>query len=234
MGNEAPLTPGSQDIKLTRHDPLVTERKEILKKELKPFIELPAKPGYLFASSLYPNVANADKVAEFLRDTEVYDGERWDLPKTNKDLKEFMMYPRLVRILNEIFRCFLDPTDREAIDTHVTKIYHKEPVNTGNFSSPDISVKAKGSSFQLPDGGNATSIGYSNIAAVFEAKITTQEWSPVEELLQLAVYARSEPSPLPSKSLTPLLLQAIVHSSTQSAICSSPHHHRTNLSTLPL
>jgi hypothetical protein len=238
MGSDAPFNADSQDIEMTRFDPLVNESRKILKKELKPMIELNDESGELFASSLYPHVAKAEKVREFLKDTEVYDWKkkRWDLPPTNEKLEEFMMYPPLVRLLNEIFRWFWgeEATDREAVDTHVTLLFHKEPVCTDNHTSPDISVKAKGSSFQLPDGGDATSIGYSNIAAFFEAKITTQGWSPMQELLQLAVYARSAPSPLPSKSLTPLLLQAIIHSATQSAFCSNPHYHRTVFSTLSL
>ncbi|KAJ2913154.1 hypothetical protein MD484_g7261, partial [Candolleomyces efflorescens] len=201
MGKEAPLTPTSQDIRMTRPDPLVKERKEMLKTELEnKVIELvdSAKeaPGYHFVSALYPNIEGTKNIAEFLRQTAVYDSEkrRWKLPIATEGMKETRMYSPLVTILNEIFKYFLGKkaADRIAVDTHITKLYHKEPVATQNNSSPDISVKARGSSFQLPLGlgGGSKSIGYSNIAAVFEVKLSTQEWSDQEEILQLAVYAR--------------------------------------------
>ncbi|KAJ2914316.1 hypothetical protein MD484_g6092, partial [Candolleomyces efflorescens] len=190
MGNDAPLTPRSQDIKMTRPDPLVKERRAMLKKELHPFIQLQAKPGLDYASALYPNIANAGRIKGFLEGTDVYDGKRWALPRTNEDLREFMMYPFLLRIINEILRHFLHTRDREAVDTHAIQFFHKEPVDTDTFTSPDICVKGEGSSFQLPDGGGVSSVGYPNVVAFFEVKITTQEKKPVQELLQLAVYAR--------------------------------------------
>jgi hypothetical protein len=196
---------------MTRGDPLVKGRREILKKELQPVIELEDETGMCFASSLYPNVTEAMSVKQFLQSTEVYDwkNERWDLPPTHKELKELMMYPPLIKILNEIFKRFWgeQAPRREVVDTHLTRLYHKEPVPTDNFSSPDISVKAMGSSFQLPDGDDATAIGYSNIAAFFEVKITTQGWTAVEELLQLAGYTRSEPHAILSTSLVTSSLQ---------------------------
>jgi hypothetical protein len=178
-------------------------------------------------------------VKQFLQSTGVYDwkNERWDLPPTHKELKELMMYPPLIKILNEIFKRFWGEKAprREVVDTHLTRLYHKEPVPTDNFSSPDISVKAMGSSFQLPDGGDATAIGYSNIAAFFEVKITTQGWTAVEELLQLAGYTRSEPHAILSTSLvTSSLQQANFHPAAQSLFCSNPHCQRKFLSTLPL
>ncbi|RXW17457.1 hypothetical protein EST38_g8394 [Candolleomyces aberdarensis] len=192
VGNEMASAPYYQDIGMSRPDPLIEERKNILKDELRPFIELAWNST--FASSLYRHCANRKRVKEFLQSTEVYDwkNRRWILPESHKKLKEAEMYEPLVKLLNTIFEWFWgkDAACRKAVDTHLTQLPHKEPVSTANYSSPDISVKAEGSSFQLPHKDTPTSIGYSNIAAFFEVKVTNQDWSVIEELLQLAGYAR--------------------------------------------
>ncbi|KAJ2936674.1 hypothetical protein H1R20_g424, partial [Candolleomyces eurysporus] len=192
VGNGMASTPAHQDIEMSRPDPLVEERKKILKKELGPFVELAWDSA--LASSLYRHCANRKRVKEFLQSTEVYDwkSRRWVLPESRKNLMEVEMYKPLVKLLNAIFEWFWgkDAAHREAIDTHLTQLPHKEPVSTANYSSPDISVKAEGSSFQLPHKDTTTSIGYSNMAAFFEVKVTSQDWSVMEELLQLAGYAR--------------------------------------------
>lgn len=177
------------DVETTRLDPQVPEGKRVLVKELDTFIELPENST--FASSLYHGIASDGEIDSFLGSTDVYSTEqgRWALPASHKDLKEERMYEPLIKLLNEIFRRFWNDTNsREAVDTHSTRLPHKEFVDTNNYSRPDITVKAQGPSFQLPP---KKTIGYSNMVTCFEVKVTSQGSSLVDELLQLAGYARS-------------------------------------------
>jgi hypothetical protein len=127
------------------------------------------------------------------KQTQVYSNERWALPRSDPNLLEDAMYEPLVRLLNAILEWKwkkVKVTRRTAIDTHLKKLPHKEPVPTTNKSSPDISVKAEGSSFQLPHRPTKGGIGYENITTFVEVKVTNQPWLPIDLVLQVAAYAR--------------------------------------------
>ncbi|RXW21067.1 hypothetical protein EST38_g4778 [Candolleomyces aberdarensis] len=188
LKNQKPSTARAPDVATTRLDPQVEEAKKVLEKELGKCIELPE--SNTFASSLYHHLAPDEEIEHFLAGTDVYNSaeHRWALPKSHEGLKEERMYKPLVKLLNAIFQWFWHETNlRKAVDTHSTQLPHKEFADTNNYSRPDITIKAKGPSFQLPQD---KTIGYSNMATCFEVKVTNQGWSVVKELLQLAGYAR--------------------------------------------
>ncbi|KAJ2913150.1 hypothetical protein MD484_g7248, partial [Candolleomyces efflorescens] len=189
--HQTTATPIAPRISRTRLDPQVPEQKNILSVELGPPIELSEKAGRSFASSLYPHLATNEKIDEFLDSADVYQKNRWALPLPHKKLKENDLYQPLVTLLNAIIQYFRQSGDslgtREVIDTSKQNFSHKEPVPTANMSRPDISVKAEGPSFQLPPAPKQ--VGYSNIIAFFEVKLS-KGWSPKEELLQMAIYVR--------------------------------------------
>ncbi|RXW20938.1 hypothetical protein EST38_g4921 [Candolleomyces aberdarensis] len=190
--NQKTSTPIFPPYPKTRLDPLVGEEHMILQKELGPPIELPENSD--FVSSLYSYLASSERIDDFLDETEVYDStkHRWALPESHETLQEAQMYRPLVKLLKAVFKYFWEgnAARRQVIDTHLTQLPHKEPVPTTNFSSPDISVKARGYSFQLPHRATTTDIGYSNIATCFEVKVTNKRWTLMYQLLQLAGYAR--------------------------------------------
>jgi hypothetical protein len=176
---------------MTRFDPQVEEQYKIMEKELGPHIQLPK--GSAFASSLYHDLASSRKMAKFLKKTEVYNNARWALPESDPDLEEKVMYEPLVRLLNAILEWGLKKVRgvrRTAVDTHLKKLPHKEPVPTTNKSSPDISFKAEGPSFQLLHTDAKNGIGYSSMATFVEVKVTNKHWTVLDMVLQVAGYAR--------------------------------------------
>ncbi|RXW13913.1 hypothetical protein EST38_g11941 [Candolleomyces aberdarensis] len=191
-------TPSEKPILRNSFDSDVQEQKTLLKDELvRSSIALPKEST--FASSLYHEAATRKRIGEFLKETEVYDMEqkRWKLPQSSENLEEKEMYKPLVKLLNAILEWFwkkvvveLGKDLSEAIDTSATPLWHKESVETGQFSRPDISIKSDGPSFQLPHRKTKDNIGFSNMATCFEVKVENQRKGLMKELLQLAVYAR--------------------------------------------
>jgi hypothetical protein len=78
------------------------EQQKILEKELEPFIQLPATST--FASSLYSDLVSSKEIDQFLnsKKTDVYNKNRWALPRSDTNLLEGAMYEPLVRLLNAI------------------------------------------------------------------------------------------------------------------------------------
>lgn len=190
-------TPHHDSIDQSSFDPDMEEQKEIVEKELgKSIVELPKDST--FASSLYHNHASSDEIEMFLKETEVYrtEDKRWDLPqaRSGEILLEAAIYEPLVKVLKAIlskFQTGASSSKREVIDTHSTNLPHKEPGPTTHFSRPDISVKARGPSFQLPHKETRSNVGFSNMATCFEVKAAeNKKWTLMKNLLQLAVYAR--------------------------------------------
>ncbi|KAJ2926455.1 hypothetical protein H1R20_g10631, partial [Candolleomyces eurysporus] len=186
-------TPFAEREAGTSLDPKAEEQKRKLETELQQPIE-----DSRFVALLYLHLASDGEIDEFLKTTIVYNMEtrRWELPRseTHANLKESDMYKPLVTIINAIITFFYgDTKKRMAVDTHSKQLSHKEAVPSVRFSLPDISVRAKGPSFQLPDrksNGRVPTTGYSNISTCFEIKIENQEWTFGQQLLQLALYAR--------------------------------------------
>ncbi|KAJ2914305.1 hypothetical protein MD484_g6101, partial [Candolleomyces efflorescens] len=188
-------TPIVPKIATTRLDPLMEEQQKILQKELSPFILTKSS----FASSLYNELACSKEIDKFLDSKEtddVYSNDRWALPLSDPKLPEETMYEPLIKLLRAILSWEwkrVDVTGRTAIDTHLTKQYHKEPVPTKNNSRPDVSVKAEGPSFQLPHkySSKGPAIGFSNIITFVEVKVLNNNWSSeLDMVLQVAAYAR--------------------------------------------
>jgi hypothetical protein len=190
-------TPNAPSLTKSSFDLDIKEQRAQLEEELaSSIIELPAT----FAASLYHHWATDEAIDAFLKETDVYDTgiDRWDLPESDKDLKENKVYPRLIKILTAILGCLMkkatEEGTRKIIDTHVTSLRHEEAIETMYFTRPDISVKAEGPSFQLPITETKEDIGYSNMASCFEIKVENKRTSGratfMDELLQLAAYAR--------------------------------------------
>lgn len=171
------------------------QRKEQLDDELAFSIAGPPH-GNSFASSLYHDLASDKEIELFLKKTDVYDWHNkcWLLPESIKGLKKNELQKPLVKLLNAILAHFWSKQFalglRKVVDTHTTPLPHKEAVETDYKSRPDCSVKAEGSSFQIPHKETNEDVGYSNMASFFEFKVEAKRLGFVKELLQVAAYVR--------------------------------------------
>ncbi|KAJ2913673.1 hypothetical protein MD484_g6739, partial [Candolleomyces efflorescens] len=192
--NSTPIAP---TLARSSFDLDINEQKAHLEEELAfSMVKVPAT----FAASLYNNKATDEAIEAFLRETNVYNTElcRWDLPESHPKLLEAEVYERLINILNSILKHFMpdeiENGSRVIVDTHSTALHHEEAIETKFFTRPDISVKAQGPSFQFPAKETKEDVGYSNMASCFEIKVENKRTSGrktlMEELLQLAAYAR--------------------------------------------
>ena len=109
---------------------------------------------------------------------------RWNLPVAVKQEKR--IYHRMRGLLNHILKTFLvfsRGVHRRVIDTHNVRFQHKG----GRYTSPDLVVVAKESSFETPDNAD---IGYSNAATYFDVKRESDMGGRDNHLTQLSLYAR--------------------------------------------
>ncbi|KAJ2920050.1 hypothetical protein MD484_g274, partial [Candolleomyces efflorescens] len=210
-------TPHHDSVDQSSIDPVLEELKGIIEKELgRSIVQLPEDSK--FASSLYHRLASASEIKVFrvLEETEVYNTEckRWNLPRESTSPKPFLeaaIYEPLANMIKAIlsrFQTGANARKREVVDTHLMNMYHKEAVATNTFSRPDISIKAKGPSFQLPhrEPPSGVGVGFSNMATCFEIKVQSQSWAPMKVLLQVAVYARQIFIQQPNRQFVRVLL----------------------------
>ncbi|KAF6741598.1 hypothetical protein DFP72DRAFT_1024314 [Ephemerocybe angulata] len=75
---------------------------------------------------------------------------------------------------------------RQARDTHLTKLTHDDHHKT----KPDISILATGPSFERAETSDKESMGYQNVASVFDVELDRTKTQPVEQVVQLGTYCR--------------------------------------------
>lgn len=112
------------------------------------------------------------------------DTETWCLPENPPFEKD--IYPWMVKVITAIMNKFnkCPPgVEREVLDTHDVRFYHKDE----NYTSPDLVVRASGSSFSKPENGD---IGYATIATFFDVKRERDMGNRDTHLKQLGTYVR--------------------------------------------
>jgi hypothetical protein len=164
-----------------------------------------------WARSLYVDLVKKDEIDKFLAETNVYtiqsaDSKYWvDIPEDDGTgtLEEYHLYGPYCKLFNLILQWFVHKThdgteageasSREAIDTHDMRLGHQEPESTTLTSRPDISVKATGDSFQVPEaksGNSSHRVGFSNMSSFKEIKLERQNYTDRDQWLQVGVYSR--------------------------------------------
>ncbi|KAJ2912839.1 hypothetical protein MD484_g7574, partial [Candolleomyces efflorescens] len=184
-------------------NPKRDEHKKLIEFDLGPLIGL--EDGGAWATSLYADLVSKEDIDAFFGESGLYDKEsskRWTIiPESSKDLKEELLYEPFVNITNAILEKFVlngrktGKPRRKAIDTHVTDLMHREEVQAPRRlrSRPDVSIKARGSSFEMPEAkadGTVPEVGFSNMSSFQEMKLQKDETTPGSRGLQVAVYAR--------------------------------------------
>ncbi|TEB22077.1 hypothetical protein FA13DRAFT_1799189 [Coprinellus micaceus] len=143
---------------------------------------------------LYCNLATDDQVAEYLKTSASgYDAEtnRWEaLPDTPADETELI--PPLLQLANRIIAHFhpsFEPgVSRSALGSRNLWLLHD---NGEHASHPDIFIKSAGPSFETPHSSERSGdLGYTNVAAVIDARTDATKGDRVEQAAQLAIYCR--------------------------------------------
>jgi hypothetical protein len=172
--------------------------REALKKEIGVNIE---KGDVGYATELYRDLITDEKIRGSFQaigyDPEAQYGEdvigRWTvLP--DKPGNEAAVQAPLTALVSTILKK-LAPKDnrntRRVEDTSSTHLQHRDDVE--HTTKPDISIVATGPSFELPyvhKAGVSKTIGFSNLAAVFEVKLDKYKGSHVTNIEQVGIYAR--------------------------------------------
>lgn len=110
--------------------------------------------------------------------------ETWRLPENPAFEKD--IYPWMVKVITAImnkFNKYPPGVEREVLDTHDVRFHHKDD----NYTSPDLVVRASGSSFSKPEHGD---IGYATIATFFDVKRERDMGNRDAHLKQLGMYVR--------------------------------------------
>ncbi|RXW20944.1 hypothetical protein EST38_g4926 [Candolleomyces aberdarensis] len=169
----------------------LSTRKTALHEELSSQTDIPTCSAE-HVRSLYLNEVTDDEITKFLNETSFYNNGRWTLPPS-EDLKEVDLYAPYVNIANDIVTRIRGPranSRRIAVDSHATQLAHEEEEQTTAYSSPDIVIKATGSSFQIPQTvkRKAGDLGFSNIASCFDGKVDGNVGE--KDVQQLGIYSR--------------------------------------------
>ncbi|KAJ2914091.1 hypothetical protein MD484_g6302, partial [Candolleomyces efflorescens] len=207
---------GPKSKVLLNPEPKRDEHKEIVDLELGKIIALTDKGTW--ARSLYTNLVDVSEINAFLESIDEYDTvlKRWlNLPETASRPKEETLYQPIVTIINSILKRFVLSDGeggellREAIDTHKTNLPHQAQDPTNLQSRPDVSIKARGSSFQEPrskPGHPRLTVGFSNMSSLVEVKVEKSETSLKDQHLQVAVYVRQIFIQQPNRQFVRVLL----------------------------
>ncbi|KAF5333966.1 hypothetical protein D9611_014943 [Ephemerocybe angulata] len=194
--SQPPEQHSSTPFRFTTQDPLSStdEMKKVILDELGTklyFIEH-------WATTLYREEAPLKDIVKFLnRRTTRYRKSRWvDLPEVPKTEPE--LYPLFVNIISDIIEEFSTASGhggtREVLDTSLVRFRHKEANHEG--TSPDISIKATGPSFEGLDANSGTpsqlalGVGWSNVAAVIEVKRDKYKDKITDHAKQIALSCR--------------------------------------------
>ncbi|RXW12605.1 hypothetical protein EST38_g13249 [Candolleomyces aberdarensis] len=197
-------------------DPKRDDQKEMIEIELTSVIGL-GDNGVSWAESLYIDLVDTADIDDFLARTKVYNtkAHRWvTLPRSAKKLDENKLYKPYVEIINLILRWFVlkDCKEggilREAIDTHVKNLAHQEEYVTIRWSRPDVSVRAEGPYFQVPESKGKINIqvGFSNMSSFMEMKVENRKVSVKDQLLQVGIYVRQIFIQQPNRQFVRVLL----------------------------
>lgn len=170
--------------------------------------------GEDWASSLYSDLVSDEKITAFLRKptsgyawfkgsasqsrddatTSRLNGEWSSLPKSPK--KESVLYAPLNAIIAKIVNArslSKNGYSRKIHDTHKLALMHDNCVHA---TLPDTCIVAKGPSFQLPPRSlskptqRKRGVGYTNIAAVIDAKLEKTRRVLAAHVFQMALYIR--------------------------------------------
>ncbi|KAF5341104.1 hypothetical protein D9611_005957 [Ephemerocybe angulata] len=166
-----------------------------------------------WAQSLYTRIANIPSIERFLANPEngYVDGSWQAIPEAPSVERE--IYPPLVKILSSIVSQFntsrFPGVSREVLDTNYVKLKHDDCKKS---TCPDISIKASGPSFELPEEGSANpsqlevQAGWSNITSVVEVKLGKYKNQITEHAKQLSMYCRQILLQQPNRNFVRFLL----------------------------
>ncbi|KAF6760723.1 hypothetical protein DFP72DRAFT_1091924 [Ephemerocybe angulata] len=151
-----------------------------------------------WATTLYREEAPLKDIVKFLnRRTTRYHKSRWvklpEVPETEQEL-----YPLFIDIISDIVEEFSTASGhggtRQVLDTSLVRFRHKEANHEG--TSPDISIKATGPSFEGLEANSGTpsqlalGVGWSNVAAVIEVKRDKYKDKITDHAKQIALSCR--------------------------------------------
>lgn len=171
--------------------------------------------GATWAPSLYSNLVSDEKIDEFLQDTDA-SGYAWaeaSMTGSGDGARTILLRGRWTALpgratseseiyepLNTICAAIINDsslsdngTTRKVIDTHRVALMHDNKIHV---TLPDMCICAEGPSFQCPPPSlskpsqREKGVGYTNVAAVFDAKLESAKHQTSSQVLQMALYIR--------------------------------------------
>ncbi|TEB22082.1 hypothetical protein FA13DRAFT_1921280 [Coprinellus micaceus] len=145
------------------------------------------------AKNMYHDVATGKEIDQYLTKSKLYSRAKKCWTKVPRDEpKEGDLYQPLTDITSDIVDHFKpdsipDGVSRQVVLSKAANLLHDNGTST---TSPDICVKAAGPSFETPKSATKHGLGYTNIAAVFDAKTEQGYGGPKQSARQLGVYAK--------------------------------------------
>lgn len=149
----------------------------------------------LSAKAIYGDDLYLGRAAlSFLKMTESgydYDQGIWT-ELSSSPASEATLRKSLLRIMNAIDKYFATypsaGATREAVDSHDIPMVHD---NGSHYTSPAISIRATGPSFEVPEHARGSrGLGYTNVAAVVEVKLDVAKGKRMKHCQRLAVFNR--------------------------------------------
>ncbi|KAJ3549037.1 hypothetical protein NMY22_g1036 [Coprinellus aureogranulatus] len=160
-----------------------------------------------WTSDLYSSIARDEELIDFLKSDRsgyyVASG-RWTVLPANPGKKDELA-TGLLKILSAVIRHFHPSTptasvSREVVDTHDIPLAHCD--SRRRTSQPDISIKAKGPSFEVPcpTAQGRSNLGYGNIAAVIDVRLDKEWGNIVDQANRVALSCRQIMAQQPNRN----------------------------------
>ncbi|KAF6765528.1 hypothetical protein DFP72DRAFT_954037 [Ephemerocybe angulata] len=172
-----------------------------------------------WARSLYRKAVSKNLVQRVKAKLRLDDDRLVDIPRVPSTKAE--LRGALVNVLATIMRVSGvrgKNRSREVVDTHDTNFEHWEVKDY--YSSPDISIRAVGNSFEIPRStgsrGVDCSTGFSNVTSIFTVKLDTEtnDWDArvaEAEVYEMGVHAREIFLQQPNRKIVRLLILTEMH-----------------------
>ncbi|RXW17576.1 hypothetical protein EST38_g8278 [Candolleomyces aberdarensis] len=142
-----------------------------------------------WARSLYLDPSATNDIEKYLADSGEYRDGRWFRIPERPSLESELQEP-LCTIINSIIQHLGSPAlgdVREAVNTHASPFKCATIASSKHTPSPTIVIKASGPSFSLPIGAV---LGFSNSSACIAAKLDTELTGDLDQLGEMAFYAK--------------------------------------------